>query len=161
MAMTVISHSEEETLALGRAIGRGLRAPLAIGLCGTLGAGKTRLVQGIVEGLGADSVTVTSPTFSLWQTYPTRPILHHLDAYRIKSEDEFWDLGIEEWFASPTLVVVEWADLFPDILPDDALWIRAEVIGETDRRWRFEARRKASLDCLAAIQSHLGDLHRE
>lgn len=160
MSLTVISHCQEETLSIGRVIGQSLRAPLAIGLCGTLGVGKTRMVQGIVEGLGAESVSVTSPTFGLWQTYPTRPILHHLDAYRIKTEDEFWDLGVEEWFASPTLVVVEWADLFPDILPDDALWIHGEVTGETERRWRLEARRKSSLDCLATIQAALGDRFR-
>ncbi|MEZ6104787.1 MAG: tRNA (adenosine(37)-N6)-threonylcarbamoyltransferase complex ATPase subunit type 1 TsaE [Pirellulaceae bacterium] len=155
MAFLVVTHSEAETLAFGRCIGAGLRAPLAVGLCGTLGAGKTRLVQGIVEGLGAERISVTSPTFGLWQTYPTRPILHHLDAYRIKTEDEFWELGVEEWFATPTLVVVEWADRFPDILPDDSLWIEVEVTGENQRQWRLDAHRKNSLESLATIQASL------
>jgi len=126
---------------------------MAVGLTGTLGAGKTRLVQGIVEGLGGDDVAVTSPTFSLWQTYPTRPVLHHLDAYRIKTEAEFWDLGIEEWFDTPTLVVVEWADRFPETLPDDSLWIDIEVCEADKRRIRLTAHRRRSRECLAAIQA--------
>ncbi len=152
MTVTVESRSEDETLAIGRALGRTLQAPMAIGLTGTLGAGKTRLVQGIVAGLGGDGIAVTSPTFSLWQTYPTRPVIHHLDAYRIETEAEFWDLGIEEWFDTPTIVVVEWADRFPDTLPDDSIWIDIESLSPHERRIRMTAARRRGRDCLNDLQ---------
>ncbi|HAN98673.1 MAG TPA: tRNA (adenosine(37)-N6)-threonylcarbamoyltransferase complex ATPase subunit type 1 TsaE [Planctomycetaceae bacterium] len=152
MTVTVESRSEDETLAIGRALGRTLQAPMAIGLTGTLGAGKTRLVQGIVAGLGGDGIAVTSPTFSLWQTYPTRPVIHHLDAYRIETEAEFWDLGIEEWFDTPTIVVVEWADRFPDTLPDDSIWIDIESLSPHQRRIRMTAARRRGRDCLNDLQ---------
>jgi len=117
---------------------------MVIGLSGTLGAGKTRFVQGLVEGLSRDPLRVTSPTFSLWQIYPCTPLVHHLDAYRIHDEDEFRELGIEEWFDPPAIVVVEWAERFPDMLPEDSLLIEVEVTGETDRQWLFVARGECS-----------------
>lgn len=142
------THSEEETRELGRRVAGVVPPPFAIGLSGTLGAGKTRFVQGLVEGLGGEQLRVTSPTFSLWQTYPCAPPVHHLDVYRIQDEDEFRELGVDEWFEPPSIVVVEWADRFPSLLPADSLQLSVEVTGETERRWEFTAKGPISSACL-------------
>lgn len=142
------THSEAGTRELGRRVAAVVHPPFAIGLSGTLGAGKTRFVQGLVEGLGGEQLRVTSPTFSLWQTYPCDPPVHHLDVYRIRDEDEFQELGVDEWFEPPSIVVVEWADRFPDLLPEDSLQLTVEVTGETERWWEFTAKGPISAACL-------------
>ena len=114
---------------------RHLRAPLVIGLVGTLGAGKTSLVQAIARAAGIDSADVTSPTFSLLQTHRGSLTLHHLDAYRIADEDEFLELGVEELFDdADAWTLIEWADRVRDVMPPETLWIEIEI--ESDPRFR-------------------------
>jgi len=107
-----------------------------IGLVGTLGAGKTRLVQAIASEAGIDVAEVTSPTFTLLQTHASeRLVLHHLDAYRIKDEDEFIELGVEELFEDDSAwTIVEWADLVSGSMPKQTIWIKIELESEND--WR-------------------------
>ena len=81
-----------------------------VALCGTLGAGKTRLVQAIAEGLGVNRRDVVSPTFVLIQEYRGRRMIYHIDAYRLRDDDEFQQLGPDEYFESDGLVLIEWAD---------------------------------------------------
>lgn len=103
--------------------------PLVIGLCGTLGVGKTRLVQEICRAAGVDVTEVTSPTFTLVQTYrtPAGP-LHHLDAYRIADADEFWQLGMEDvWWEPGCRTLVEWADRVAEEMPAETVWVRMTV----------------------------------
>jgi tRNA threonylcarbamoyladenosine biosynthesis protein TsaE len=112
-----------------------LPVPLVIGLVGTLGAGKTSLVQAIARAAGIDSADVTSPTFSLLQTYRGSPVLHHLDAYRLADEDEFLELGVDELFEDPEAwTIVEWADRVVDVMPEDTLWIEITIEADADRR---------------------------
>lgn len=133
--ITIKTHSVEETLALGERIGRALAGGDALALVGQLGAGKTYLVKGIAHGLGVESDrSVNSPTFVLVNEYAGRVPIHHLDAYRLGSADELLDLGFEEMCADATIAIVEWADRVPDAIPADALWIRIDVTGESDRR---------------------------
>ena len=89
-----------------------------LALEGTLGAGKTRLVQAIAAGCGIDPQAVTSPTFVLCQPIPARRLLYHLDAYRIRDLDEFLELGVDEYFEGPGLTLIEWADRVAPCLPD-------------------------------------------
>lgn len=118
--------------ALGRSLGTGLRAPACVGLCGPLGAGKTQLVKGLAEGLGYGGA-VTSPTFSLLHEYRGgREALFHLDFYRVESEEELPALGWDE-LLEEGVVVAEWADKFPRLLPPGARWLRIEADGD-DRR---------------------------
>ncbi|TWU41671.1 tRNA threonylcarbamoyladenosine biosynthesis protein TsaE [Novipirellula aureliae] len=107
-----------------------------IGLVGTLGAGKTRLVQAIAAKAGIDVAEVTSPTFTLLQTHTSeRIVLHHLDAYRIHDEDEFIELGVEELFDDDSAwTIVEWADLVSGSMPKQTIWIEIELEPEND--WR-------------------------
>lgn len=101
--------------------------PLAIGLVGTLGAGKTQWTKFFAESLGARTEDVSSPTYVLIHRYDSQPIIHHVDAYRVKDEDEFLELGIEELFDAQQITIVEWADRFRDLMPERTIWINLEL----------------------------------
>ncbi len=107
---------------------RHLPKPLVIGLVGTLGAGKTSLVQAIARAAGIDSADVTSPTFSLLQTHRGSLTLHHLDAYRLADEDEFLELGVDELFdGSDAWTMIAWADRVRDVMPPETLWMEIRI----------------------------------
>jgi tRNA threonylcarbamoyladenosine biosynthesis protein TsaE len=125
-----------ETEAFGRRLGPHLFPGAVIALIGSLGAGKTHLVRAIAEGLGiANSAIVNSPTFVLIQEYDARLPIYHFDAYRLKNEAEFADLGVHEYFAGQGVCLVEWADKVPTCLPRERLEIRITIIGEVSRRF--------------------------
>jgi tRNA threonylcarbamoyladenosine biosynthesis protein TsaE len=107
--VTFISHSVEETQALGEGWGRAAVAGWVIGLQGDLGAGKTELAKGLGRGLGV-AERVVSPTFTLVNEYPSgRLILAHLDLYRLDGWDELVGAGLEEYLLRPAgVTVVEW-----------------------------------------------------
>ena len=118
----------------GRHLAEHLPRGSVVALSGTLGAGKTRLVQAIAAACGVDPADVTSPTFVLCREYHGTRTIYHLDAYRLKDEDEFLELGPEEMFASGGLVFIEWAERVASYLPPDCVEITLEVTGETSRR---------------------------
>jgi tRNA threonylcarbamoyladenosine biosynthesis protein TsaE len=125
----------EETEAFGRRLGRVLFPGAVVALVGQLGAGKTHLVRAIAEGLEiADARLVSSPTFVLIQEYEARLPIYHFDAYRLRTEAEFDDLGAHEYFAGRGVCLVEWADRVPGCLPSDYLLVRIAITGETSRR---------------------------
>ena len=104
-----------------------IQVPLAIGLSGTLGAGKTQWTRYFAMALGAPGKTISSPTFMLVHQYASKPPIFHLDAYRIGDEDEMLELGIEEMFDAEAITVVEWSDRFPDLLPRNTLRLHFEI----------------------------------
>jgi tRNA threonylcarbamoyladenosine biosynthesis protein TsaE len=107
----IITYSAEETVSEGRRIGQALHGGEVIGLYGPLGAGKTHLVKGIADGLGAGhEETVNSPTFVLVNEYSGRLRLYHVDAYRLDSPADLERIGFEELPGADSVVVVEWAD---------------------------------------------------
>ena len=118
----------------GRQLAEHLPPGSVVALSGTLGAGKTRLVQAIAAAYGVDPADVTSPTFVLCREYHGTRTIFHLDAYRLKDEDEFLELGPEEMFASGGLVFIEWAERVASYLPPDCVEITLEVTGERSRR---------------------------
>jgi tRNA threonylcarbamoyladenosine biosynthesis protein TsaE len=129
------------TQVFGRRLGQRLWPGAVIALIGELGAGKTQLTRAIAEGLGiADSRAVTSPTFVLVQEYQARLPIYHFDAYRLKTEAEFADLGAHEYFESNGVCLVEWADRVPGCLPAEHLRITLSVTGETCRRATVEGK---------------------
>ena len=131
-----LATSEEETLRLGKLLADLLPAGTVVALVGTLGAGKTRLVQAVAAALGVPREEVTSPTFVLVNEYVGgRLPVYHFDAYRLRDEDEFLELGPEEYFDGPGLTFVEWADRVENCLPLDFLRIDIEVTGDTQRRF--------------------------
>ena len=138
-SFTFIAENESETDRLGAALAELLPDGTTVALCGTLGAGKTRLVQAIAAGCGIATVDVVSPTFVLCQQYQGKRMLYHLDAYRLADEDEFLQLGPEEYFDSPAITLIEWADRVEDCLPPNRVEIRIEVSGHSRREFEIRS----------------------
>jgi tRNA threonylcarbamoyladenosine biosynthesis protein TsaE len=110
-----------------------------VALCGTLGAGKTRLVQAIAEASGVNRREVVSPTFVLIQEHHGRRPIYHIDAYRVRDDDEFLQLGPDEYFEGPGLVLIEWADRVAAHLPEERIEINITVTGAQSRRFEIAA----------------------
>ena len=145
--VTHISHSAEETQALGEAWGRAAAAGLVIGLTGDLGAGKTQLAKGVARGLGI-AARIHSPTFTLVNEYAGgRLPLFHVDLYRLQTLEQILAAGLEEYFQPTGVSVIEWAEkLFPIQgsstaargLPAHFRRVQIETINENERRIIYE-----------------------
>jgi tRNA threonylcarbamoyladenosine biosynthesis protein TsaE len=110
------THSAEETLALGRQLAPHLQGVVL--LIGDLGAGKTTLAKGIVEGRGAaPAEDVSSPTFTLIHEYGNPVAVYHVDLYRLDTPSQVRRLGLEDLFDKPALTLIEWGERFPEIIP--------------------------------------------
>lgn len=148
----IVSYGEDDTRKLGRELARLLPDPAVVALMGTLGSGKTRLVQGLAEGCGIDPRAVTSPTFVLVQEYSGKRGLHHFDAYRLKDGKEFVDLGAEEYFTRPGICAIEWADRVMEFLPEERLDISLHVTTAESRTIRILARHPRLVGCVQSLQ---------
>jgi len=144
---------EAATARLGAALAELLPDGTVVALCGTLGAGKTRLVQAIAEASGVDRRDVVSPTFVLVHEYHGRRPIYHLDAYRLHDEDEFLQLGPEEYFDAAGLTLVEWADRVEGCLPPDRVQIHIEVTGAESRRFEIVALGELHTEVIRRLQS--------
>ena len=132
--------SEADTERLGRALAEVVSPGVVIGLIGTLGAGKTRLVRAVAESLGVDPGAIASPTFVLIHEYEGQLPIYHFDAYRLAGPDEFDALGASDyWSEGDGLCLIEWADLVADRLPRSTWWVRIELDGPTGRLVRIES----------------------
>ena len=135
MAEEIITHSSEDTTNWGREFAKRLTVPVLVLLTGDLGSGKTTLTKGIVAGLGAASEDqVTSPTFTLVHVYGKVAKVYHADLYRIASFHDFETLGLEDVFAEPAVVILEWSERFPLQSPWPQVRIRLEHQGGDSRR---------------------------
>jgi tRNA threonylcarbamoyladenosine biosynthesis protein TsaE len=130
--MQVVTHSPQETLALGRAIGRLLGPGDVVTLSGELGAGKTVMAQGLGQGLDVEE-PVSSPTFTLVHEYAGRVPVRHLDVYRQRSADELIDLSRDDLLRGGGAVLVEWPERIHAALPDERLDVTL-TWGESDSR---------------------------
>jgi tRNA threonylcarbamoyladenosine biosynthesis protein TsaE len=129
---TVISHSPEETQAVGARLGPRLRAGDVVACIGELGAGKTCFLQGLAGGLGVET-DVTSPTFVLVNQYRGRLPVYHVDAYRTESLTELVDLGLEEMLHGDGVTVIEWADKLLPLLPPSTITVTITGLGDQPR----------------------------
>jgi tRNA threonylcarbamoyladenosine biosynthesis protein TsaE len=128
------SHSEEETIELGRQIARELPRNAVVLLIGNLGAGKTTLAKGIISGLGAaEPDEVTSPTFTLIHEYGQGRI-YHVDLYRLDTPAQVATLGLEEIFDRDAVVLIEWGEKFPDVFPAGRIEIGLQTVSELIRQ---------------------------
>lgn len=135
MAEEIITHSAEETTRWGREFAAWLQPPVLVLLSGDLGSGKTTLTKGIVAGLGvASEEEVTSPTFTLVHVYGNAKKVYHADLYRIESFHDFETLGLEDLFASPAVVILEWSERFPLKSSWPQMRVRLEHLGGDARR---------------------------
>lgn len=107
-----------------------------VAFCGTMGAGKTTLISAIMEYLGS-SDNVTSPTFALVNQYSTAngDTVYHFDFYRINRIEEVFDMGYEEYFYSGDLCLIEWPELIEELLPEEAMVVKIDVLSPTERRF--------------------------
>ena len=129
------THSAEETIAWGREFAGQLQAPVLVLLSGEMGSGKTTLTKGMVAGLhAAQEDEVTSPTFTLMHEYGAAgKRVFHGDLYRIENLQDFETLGMEEVFAEPAIVILEWSERFPLQSPWPKVHIRLEHHGGDSR----------------------------
>ena len=140
------------TQALGKWLGQRLWPGAVVALIGELGAGKTRLARAIAEGLDIpDSRVVTSPTFVLVQEHAARLPIYHFDAYRLRTEAEFADLGVHEYFESDGVCLIEWADRVLGCLPAEHLRVALSVTGTMSRRAALEGRGSAYEQLIAEL----------
>jgi tRNA threonylcarbamoyladenosine biosynthesis protein TsaE len=146
---------EQATATLGAALAEVLPEGTTVALCGTLGAGKTRLVQAIAEAAGVDRRQVLSPTFVLMQEYHGCRALYHIDAYRLRDEDEFLALGPEEYFERDGLILIEWADRVQECLPADRVEVRIEVTGPDSRRFEISSIGPKNAEAIRQLQERL------
>ena len=131
--MLTVTNSAAETRALGEQLARRLQPGDTVILEGELGAGKSELARGIARGLGVTE-TVTSPSFTILNVYESgRCPLYHFDWYRLESEEELYELGMDEYLGGDGVAVVEWAERCPDAVPEKRIRIRLEVTGEETR----------------------------
>ena len=130
------THSAEETIAWGRNFAAQLKPPVLLLLSGEMGSGKTTLTKGIVAGLhAAGEDEVTSPTFTLLHEYAAAAVkVFHGDLYRIESLQDFESLGMEDLFAQPAIVILEWPEKFPLQTAWPVVKLRLEHLGGDARR---------------------------
>lgn len=136
------SRSRDETREFARQFGASLPRGGFIALTGTLGAGKTEFVRGLCEALNFTG-TVTSPTFSILNIYHGSmhgaPLeINHFDLYRLNTVSELQSIGYEDYFYGDGVTVAEWAEKFPELLPQHAMRVHLEIAGDHERRIEFE-----------------------
>jgi len=131
--VTFISNSPVETEAIGRQLAKDVEAGSVLALKGELGSGKTLLTKGLVAGLGS-SAAVTSPTFTIVHEYKGGQLpIYHFDFFRLENRESAARLGVEDYFFSDGISVIEWADRFPDLVPEHPRWISFEIKSERQR----------------------------
>ena len=128
---TIITHSPEETEALGASLAQELEPGAVLAFTGDLGAGKTAFVRGLARGLGCPG-RVTSPTFTIVNEYEGgRLPLFHFDMYRLGSADELFDIGWEDYLARGGVCAVEWSEHADGAFEEEPIWVDIRR-GESD-----------------------------
>ena len=144
--MEFITNSPQETEALGQKLGQKLPAGTVIAYRGDLGAGKTAFTRGLARGLGCSDI-VTSPTYTIVNEYVSGRIpLFHFDMYRLRSSDDLFDIGWEDYLERGGICAVEWSENVRDAM-EDAIFIRIEKLDGDSRKITIEGD-----DRLAAIE---------
>jgi tRNA threonylcarbamoyl adenosine modification protein YjeE len=150
--INIISKSPERTRNLGRQIGKMAFAGMVIALCGDLGSGKTAFTQGLAEGLEVKSF-VTSPTFVIVNQYNGRLALYHIDTYRLRSSEDMFELGYEEFFYGDGVTAIEWAQKVEELLPEEYLRVELEYVSESERQITIKPYGQRYVDIVKQIKS--------
>ena len=128
-----LTNSYEDTMKLGIDFSKNLKNKDIVGLIGDLAAGKTTFVKGVLKGLGYE-YTVSSPTFTLINNYEAKIEVMHVDFYREPNIQRWIELGFKELIYSNGIVLIEWADLIPELIPSEAIMIKFEHINQNERK---------------------------
>jgi tRNA threonylcarbamoyladenosine biosynthesis protein TsaE len=129
--MTYISNSEQETYEIARDLASQIKENIVICLNGEMGAGKTVLVRGFASYFNINDTS--SPTFTIVNEYKGDRDVYHFDVYRLADEDEFYDIGGEEYFEKG-ICIIEWSTIIEDILPENRIEVTIEKIDENQRK---------------------------
>ena len=150
--ITFKSVSVGETITFGERLGRLLAPGDVIALVGELGAGKTTMVKGIVQGLGVtDRRAVKSPTFALVHRYEGRIPVYHFDAYRLENAQEMLDIGSDEMIYGKGVSIIEWADRVLGCLPEEYLMITLTSISKNERCIEVQSCGKCYADVIKTL----------
>lgn len=159
MAERVLTYntvSDRETIKLGQKLGAVLNEGDVIALVGELGSGKTWFAKGIAIGLGISPGTViTSPSFSLLNEYEGRCTFFHMDAYRLESLSDFISAGLDEYFFQDGVVAMEWADRWPEILPDWRVKVEFAIVDDHLRKINLSGYHARAVEILNDVQQQL------
>ena len=124
MKIQIVSKSEENTIEVAEKFGKSLFSPCVVALSGDLGAGKTLMSRGISLALGVAEDEVTSPTFAIMNVYEGEELeVRHFDLYRLNRAEELEDIGFDEYAGGEGVTLIEWAELFPDQLPEEYMQV--------------------------------------
>ena len=135
--MQYITNSPAETESIGAALGKVITPGTVIAYRGDLGAGKTAFTRGLARGLGCTEI-VTSPTYTIVNEYLGGRIpLFHFDMYRLRSADDLFDIGWEDYLDRGGICAVEWSENVDDAM-EDAIYVTIEKLGEDSRRITLE-----------------------
>jgi tRNA threonylcarbamoyladenosine biosynthesis protein TsaE len=149
----VVSNSDGQTVLLGKRLGELLIPGDVIALAGEPGSGKTWFTKGIASGLDVGLETiVTSPSFSLINEYEGRCMLYHMDVYRLDTVEEFLESGLDEYFYREAVVVMEWANRWPEVLPEGSLPVEISIMAEYSRRMVFYGHGERSENLLELLK---------
>ncbi len=130
MTYKVTSRDEKDTIELAQNIESEKFPNMVICLIGDLGSGKTVFTKGFASSLGIEE-DITSPTFNIIKEYTTGEMdLYHMDVYRL--DGKVGDLGIEEYFHKNGVVIIEWADMIYDYLPEERLEIKIKISEDSE-----------------------------
>jgi len=145
--------SPEETIHLGEVLGTILPKGSIVALTGELGAGKTVLTKGIGKGLGvSDEREVTSPTFVLVNEYRGRVPVYHLDLYRLNDSAQVEDLGWSELVSGTGVIVIEWAERAPGLLPEDRVEVALRWAGLEERELIFTGKGQGGTETVRRLR---------
>ena len=132
--MVFQTSSTSETIRMGKRLGRLLQRGDVVALAGDLGTGKTQFIKGLADGVGVGRTAyVSSPSFTLINEYPGRIPFYHIDLFRLESEKEAEDLGLEEYVRGDGITAIEWADKILSLLPEELVWVKIHYTGQHTR----------------------------
>jgi tRNA threonylcarbamoyladenosine biosynthesis protein TsaE len=135
---TFISNSPAETEAIGRQLAEHATVGFVLALRGELGSGKTLFTKGFVAGMRSNAA-VSSPTFTIVHEYcDGRLPVYHFDFFRVENRQSLVRLGLDDYFFGDGVSVIEWADRFPEFIPEQARWILFEIRSENQRAITFQ-----------------------
>ena len=145
--------SQEKTLELASVLGNLIQPGDVVALIGPLGGGKTLFTKGLLTGLGLENdVPVTSPSFTLLNEYCGRFHVYHMDIYRLESKEDFLATGFIDLLYGNDITVIEWADKFPELLPEWALKVEMEIVNETSRKIYFSGFHLRSIEIVKKLK---------
>jgi tRNA threonylcarbamoyladenosine biosynthesis protein TsaE len=150
---TVITLSDRETIELGQKLGALLKDGDMVALVGELGSGKTWFTKGIALGLGISKEhVVTSPSFALLNEYEGEVPFYHMDVYRLGSLSEFLSAGLEEFLHQRGVVAMEWADRWPEILPEKRIKVEFVILDGSRREITLSGHHVRAQEIISSIR---------